>query len=266
VATVTLSAPAPAGGAKVLLSSSDTNAATVPSHVTVTAGSTQKTFSVTTKPVAAAATVTLTASYGGQTGTAALAVEPPALVGLTLSPATVTGPCQTSAGKVTISGKAPAGGLSVDLSTTNAGASVPASVVVPAGQTYATFTVTAADVAARQAGAVTAALGSASFSKALTVMPNGLKALTLSPSSVTGPAPSTGTVSLACAAPAGGVTVSLSSSAPSVARPAVSSVVIPAGQTSATFSVETADVVTAGSATIRAAAKGVTKSVKLTVN
>ena len=45
--TVTLSAAAPAGGAVVALTSSNTNAATVPASVTVAAGATTKTFAVT---------------------------------------------------------------------------------------------------------------------------------------------------------------------------------------------------------------------------
>ena len=49
--TVTLSAAAPAGGAVVALTSSNTNAATVPASVTVAAGATTATFAVTTKSV-----------------------------------------------------------------------------------------------------------------------------------------------------------------------------------------------------------------------
>src|SRR5438445_22208 len=44
--TVTLSGPAPSGGAQVALSSSDTSVATVPSSVTVAAGATSATFTV----------------------------------------------------------------------------------------------------------------------------------------------------------------------------------------------------------------------------
>ena len=46
--TVTLTGPAPAGGALVSLSSSNTSAATVPASVTVAAGATSATFAVTT--------------------------------------------------------------------------------------------------------------------------------------------------------------------------------------------------------------------------
>lgn len=65
-----------------------------------------------------------------------------ALVSLTLSPTTVTAPA-SSTGTITLSGAAPAGGLSVTLrSSDTRKATVPATVTVAAGQTTKTFTVT----------------------------------------------------------------------------------------------------------------------------
>ena len=75
--TVTLNAPAPAGGAVVTLTSSNTAVATVPASVTVAAGATSQTFSVTTQPVAASTSVNISAAYGA-TRTAALTVNPAA--------------------------------------------------------------------------------------------------------------------------------------------------------------------------------------------
>ena len=143
--TVTLSGPAPAGDAQVLLSSSNTAVASVPSSVTVPAGATSATFTVTTSTVAASTSVTISASYGGVSKTAALTVTPsapPPLSSLALNPASVVGGAQSSTGTVTLSGPAPAGGAQVTLSSSNtAVASVPFSVTVPAGATIANFTV-----------------------------------------------------------------------------------------------------------------------------
>jgi len=72
--TVTLSGPAPAGGAQVLLSSSNTGAATVPSSVTVPAGATSATFTVNTSIVLISTSATISASYNSTTQTASLAV------------------------------------------------------------------------------------------------------------------------------------------------------------------------------------------------
>lgn len=69
--TITLTAAAPAGGAAVTLSSS-AGAATVPGSVTVPAGSTTATFSVTTS---GSGQVTITASFGGASRTASLTVN-----------------------------------------------------------------------------------------------------------------------------------------------------------------------------------------------
>jgi hypothetical protein len=75
--TVTLSSPAPAGGVAVALSSSDTTVATVPASVTVAAGATSATFTVTTKPVSGAGTFSIiTASAGGLEKTATINVNP----------------------------------------------------------------------------------------------------------------------------------------------------------------------------------------------
>lgn len=61
--TVSLGAAA-ASDALVTLTSSDTARASVPSQVTILAGQTSATFTVTTMPVASATTVNITASYG----------------------------------------------------------------------------------------------------------------------------------------------------------------------------------------------------------
>ncbi len=71
--TVTLSGPAPAGGAQVLLSSSN-GAASVPSSVTVPAGATSATFTVNTSIVLVSTSANISASYNGTTKTATLGI------------------------------------------------------------------------------------------------------------------------------------------------------------------------------------------------
>ena len=73
MATVTLSGPAPAGGAIVALASSD-GAASVPSSVTVLAGATSTTFTVNTSTVLLATSATLSATYNNTTQSATLSV------------------------------------------------------------------------------------------------------------------------------------------------------------------------------------------------
>src|SRR5437899_1937718 len=111
--TVTLSGPAPTGGAQVALSSSNTTAARVPASVTVAAGATSATFNVGTSAVSASSPVTIRVAYAGVTRPASLTVQPappPAvtLSSLALNPTSVVGG-NSSTGTVTLSGAAPAG-------------------------------------------------------------------------------------------------------------------------------------------------------------
>ncbi|PYT66511.1 MAG: hypothetical protein DMG39_26630, partial [Acidobacteria bacterium] len=71
--TVTLTGPAPAGGAQVVLSSSSA-AASVPASVTIPAGSTSATFTVSTSVVLVSTSATISASYNNTSQSASLSV------------------------------------------------------------------------------------------------------------------------------------------------------------------------------------------------
>jgi len=73
IGVVTLSGPAPPGGALVLLSTDNTVAA-VPSSLTVPAGATSATFTVSTSVVPTSTSATISASYNGTTQTARVAI------------------------------------------------------------------------------------------------------------------------------------------------------------------------------------------------
>jgi hypothetical protein len=68
--------------------------------------------------------------------------SPPALSSLSVTPSTITGGT-TAQGTIVLTNIAPAGGSAVTLTSDNRAVSVPRSVVVPAGQSSITFTVTA---------------------------------------------------------------------------------------------------------------------------
>jgi hypothetical protein len=271
--TVTLSGGAPAGGATVALSSSNTAAATVPSSVTVAAGATTATFTVSTSAVAASTTVTISATYSGATRSASLNVTPaspppPTLSSLSLNPTSVTGG-NSSTGTVTLSGAAPAGGATVALSSSNtAAATVPSRVTVAAGATSATFTVSTSAIASSTTVTISGTYSGATRSASLTVTPAPpppptVSSLTLNPANVIGGQSSTGTVTLTGPAPAGGAQVLLSSSNNAARVP--SSVIVPAGATTATFTVNTSFVLISTSATISASYNGTTRTATLGV-
>lgn len=75
--TVTLSAPAPAGGVIVALSSSDATSATVQQSVIVPEGADHAGFTVQTSAAAVGAYVTITASFDGRQRTAGLSITGP---------------------------------------------------------------------------------------------------------------------------------------------------------------------------------------------
>ncbi len=80
--TVTLSAPAPAGGAVVNLSSGNTAVATVPASVTVPANAISTTFTVNTSAVSSATQVNISGSYNGSANST-LTVNPGSLIAQT---------------------------------------------------------------------------------------------------------------------------------------------------------------------------------------
>jgi uncharacterized repeat protein (TIGR03803 family) len=73
---VTLTAPAPPGGAVIALSSGDPSVVQVKATVTVPAGASKATFQARTLAVATTRTVTISTSWGGVTRTAGLTVTP----------------------------------------------------------------------------------------------------------------------------------------------------------------------------------------------
>jgi len=267
--TVTLTAPAPAGGLVVTLGSS-APAATPPASVTVEAGSSSAIFTIATAAVTASATATISATYGGVTKTTVLTVNPPAplpaVSSVSLSPASVTGGT-SSQGTVNLTAAAPAGGLVVTLGSSAPAATPPASVTVAAGSSSATFTISTATVTTATTATISATHDGVTKTAALTINPPAplpaVSSVSLSPVSVTGGTSSQGTVTLTAAAPAGGLVVTLGSSAPAATPPA--SVTVAAGSSSATFTIATSTVTATTTATISATHGGVTKTAVLTV-
>jgi len=203
----------------------------------------------------------------GQTVALAVPSEPvlPSASSLTLNPTSVTGGTQSPSGTVTLSGPAPTAGAQVMLSSSNAAASVPSSVPVPAGSTSATFAVSTSAVAAATVATIFASFDGVSPSASLTVTPPTVSSLTLNPTSVIGGplGTSTGTVTLNGPAPLGGAQVMLSSS--NAAASVSSSATVPAGSNSVTFTVNTSLVLLPTSATISASYNHTTQSASLSI-
>ncbi|MFM7187711.1 MAG: multicopper oxidase domain-containing protein, partial [Armatimonadota bacterium] len=235
VATVGLTAPAPVGGFVVTVTAGV--GATVPPTVLVPAGATSAAFNITTAAVVATTNVVITASGGGRSRTATLAVTPQKVTALAVTPVSVVGG-GTITGTVTIGGPAAAGGFVVSLAASKPAVTVPASVTVLAGATTATFVATSVPVAATTALTISASGGGVAINANVSVTAPAIAAVALTPLTVKGGTTSTLTVTLNGAAPAGGTVVTLAASSTRATVPA--SVTVPAGQLSATQVVTTA--------------------------
>ncbi len=170
-ATVTLTSPAPNGGAVVNLASNAPGAASVPATLSIMKSKTTKTFTVTTFGVTASTPVTISASYGGTTATAALTVNPPpppTPSALGVNPKGVIGG-STSTATVTLTGPAPAGGLLVTLTSSMPSIAAVTSVTVPAGSSSATAQITTVAVTTTTSVTITATGGGVSRSATLVV-------------------------------------------------------------------------------------------------
>ena len=195
----------------------------------------------------------------------------PSLAGLALSPLTVTAGGSVTA-TVTLSAAAGAGGATVALSSSNPGViPVPASVLVPEGQTAAQLNLVSAQVSTATTVQLSASLNGSSKSAAVTVEPQKndpppptLAGFSLSASTVTAGASMTATVTLSAAAGAGGAAVALSSSDPGVV-PVPPSVTVPQGQTTATLTLATAKVDAAATVQLTASLNGSTKTATVMV-
>ena len=234
IATVTLSGNAPSGGYVVQLSS-DAAAATLPATITVPSGQKAVSVTVSTTAVSDAIGVVLHASANGIEKTAVLDVLPPNVT-VKVSPVTLTGG-NTAAGTVLLDGKAPTGGLTVALTSDDTHAVVPASVVVVAGKTSATFSISTTQVSAETQVEIGASVGEQLSTSTIVLRPIGIKAVTFTPATVRGGLPSQLQVTLDAPAPATGVTLDVYATNPAVS--VGSSLVVASGQTTATLTVNT---------------------------
>ncbi|HKB10443.1 MAG TPA: hypothetical protein VKD69_07310 [Vicinamibacterales bacterium] len=177
--TVTLTGPAPAGGALVWLNGSLEGRVVTPGPITIPAGSTSATFTITAPDVNAPHWVMIQASYGsGNSGMhgAVLRIDPdvpatPSLLTLTTdAPAALGG--QPMRGLIGLQTPAPAGGATISLSSDNPVVTVPPSVPIAAGNSATTFVASTSAVTSPSGATITASTGAGSKSVFLSVNPD----------------------------------------------------------------------------------------------
>ncbi len=240
LATVTLGGPAPAAGITLNLITSNVALLPAPSTVFIPAGQTSSTFSFTAggSALQTVTPVKLYATSGVSSRQASLLITPVVNVS-SISVNPVEGGFSTS-GTVNLSIPAQAGGALVTLSSASPLLTLPSTVMVAPGSSFVSFTVPTSSVTATTPVAVTAAYNSVTVSNVAMLSAAPVVAvgtLTL-PSTQIGGQPVTGTVTVTnFPRNAGGVVITITSG--DTRTVASSSVTIPQGAYSATFTLPT---------------------------
>jgi uncharacterized repeat protein (TIGR03803 family) len=232
------------------LQSSDTTSLTVPASVTMPNGQIHTTFRATSLKVSVDKSVTITATYHGSTKVCTIKVLAAKLSVFNLGPTPVVGgrPLQ---GLVSIAGAAATGGAVVHLASSSTAVTVSATVTIAAGASYKYFSATANPVDVTTNVTVTASLNGISKTASIMVNPPVVFEMSLASVSFKGGTGTTGRVYLNEPAGSQGVVVHLFLSNTAVASVAPT-VTIPAGQTSAQFSIGSSATQSSATVTITA--------------
>jgi hypothetical protein len=254
------------------VASSNPSIASVPSGVTIPAGSTTGGFNISTTAVSTQTVVTISVSGGGVTKTASLTINPAA-------PATPTAPALLSPAS---NAKVPqpinfdwsdvSGATSYELQIDDSSNfTAPLTLSQTVGVSQATVTGLPTQRFFWRVRAFNSAGVAGPFSasrrfeaQAGSTSTATLSAVNVSPTSVAGGVTAQGTIALTGGAPSGGAVVTLSSANPSIVS-VPSSVLVAAGASSATFGVNTSAVTANTAVTITATYAGVSRTTTLTV-
>ncbi|HEY3780046.1 MAG TPA: hypothetical protein VGL56_03105 [Fimbriimonadaceae bacterium] len=167
--TVTLCGVAKTGGQAVAITGNNSNLM-LPASVTVPAGKASLTFEVGSLGVSANTATTITATTEGISKTVALTLTPSSETSIALLHTSVVGG-NNSAITVYLTGKAPAGGFKVTLSSNNANAAVIGSITIPAQATSGSAAITTKAVTSTQTVTITATAGAVTKTATLTITP-----------------------------------------------------------------------------------------------
>jgi len=252
------------------LVSSNPSAASVPSSVTVQAGTLSAEFPITTYNVRPSpligyvpVQITATSDIGGRS--AQLRVRPVGIAGIAFDSSEIAGGTSVG-GTVTLNSAAPAGGLAVALTSSTPRVAKPARnwVYIPAGRVSANFTTRTFGVAADENVSITATRLGSSFAQTLKVKAANLVDFTATPGTLT-----TGLVkfrvTLDAAAGSSGATVLLSSNDPgAITVPA--SVQVKSGAKYVDFGVAVARQASPRTVIVKATRGSIVKTVTVNLN
>jgi uncharacterized repeat protein (TIGR01451 family) len=160
----------PVGSTGIVTANIGTMAPNATVTVTVTVKGETAGVQTNTASVSANETDSNSANNTANQSTTVKAVVVVGLQKVLLAKQVLTGGCENTTGNVYLTGPAPAGGVTVALSSNISGVTVPASVDIPAGTMVSpNFPVTTNPVTAKQVGLVTATSGPNSVSRGITI-------------------------------------------------------------------------------------------------
>jgi len=272
-ATITLTEPAPAGGAVIMLSAtSDSvifpmiNTFSGPiQQVTIPVGKTTFNFKIQTIPVGSNQTVQISATYlATETVLTTLTLtssNPLSVTAFTVNGSSFTSG-QTLVGTVTLNAPAYSPGQQVFLASSDASVQPENPATVPTNAKSVQFSIFTSPLAAQRVVTITASLNSSSIPVQVTLLPTGtaITSLVVIPFTAAGGASMTGMVTVSPPAPSGGAVISLTAAfsdvatAPNTPLPVTlpSTVTVAAGMTQAQFTVNTMAVKTTTDVTLTA--------------
>ncbi|HEY1218637.1 MAG TPA: hypothetical protein VGF03_06835 [Bryobacteraceae bacterium] len=224
--------------------------------INVTMASTAVTTPVGLANMAGAAAAGSSIPITGTGGTITLPPPPaqlPALTGLSCN-ATSLGSGTSSICTAALNLPAPAGGVTVGLSSSTGALSVPGSVTVAAGTASTTFTAIAGTIASNVTAVVTASYNGGSQTTSILLVSTVVSLVSCTPSSLISGGTSACAVTLSQAAASGGVTVALSSNTAALAVPAT--VNVASGALSAGFTATAGTISTSQMAVVTASLYG----------
>ena len=250
----------PSGGYAIQLSSSDPAVQMVP-VVDTPEGKTAVTFRIVASAVQTSRQVTISATLGSTTKTCTVTVLAPGLTSITPWPSSVWGG-EAEMGTVNISSAAPAGGISIPLTSNTSYATVPAAVLVPEGLTTANFVISTTVVPTTTLATISGTLGS-TLSGTLTINAPSVAKVWFPGPTLSGGNSTNGAVSLNGPRIGVDTTITLASSSSLLILPA--SVIVPAGSLRANFLATSKSVSAPTPVTITATYSG-TATTPLTIN
>jgi hypothetical protein len=183
-------------------------------------------------------------------------------ISITMDSAQVTGG-EDDEGYVTMTLPASSSGAVFSLKSSSPDVVVPSSVTVPAGDERVFFTIETKPVTANTPVTITASQGGQTATATITVLAVNVASVAVTPNPVVGGTSCSGTVLTNLAAPAGGTTITLSSSSKQVSVP--KTVVVAAGAKIAKFPVTVSAVAANETATIYAKTNSTVQTATLTI-